>query len=53
MSIQSFYDFTIHNINGEPVGFVAVQFCGGNITNLNKDAVKRFAWFVESKLLEM
>ena len=53
MSIQSFYDFTIHNINGEPVGFVAVQFCGENITNLNKDAVKRFAWFVESKLLEM
>lgn len=53
MSVQSFYDFTIHNTNGEPVGFVAVQFCGGDIKNLNKDAVKRFAWFVESKLLEM
>ena len=53
MSIQSFYDFAIHNTNGEPVGFVAVQFCGGDIKNLNKDAVKRFAWFVESKLLEM
>lgn len=53
MNIKSFYDFTIHNANGEPVGFVAVQFCGENIKNLNKDAVKRFAWFVESKLLEM
>ena len=53
MSVQSFYDFTIHNTNGEPVGFVAVQFCSDDIKNLNKDAVKRFAWFVESKLLEM
>lgn len=53
MNIKSFYDFTIHNANGEPVGFVAVQFCGEDIKNLNKDVVKRFAWFVESKLLEM
>lgn len=53
MNIKSFYDFTIHNANGEPVGFVAVQFCDEGIKNLNKDAVKRFAWFVESKLLEM
>ena len=53
MSVKSFYDFAIHNTNGEPVGFVAVQFCSDDIKNLNKDAVKRFAWFVESKLLEM
>ena len=53
MNIKSFYDFAIHNTNGEPVGFVAVQFCSDDIKNLNKDAVKRFAWFVESKLLEM
>lgn len=53
MNIKSFYDFIIHNANGEPVGFVAVQFCNSEIKNLNKDAAKRFAWFVESKLLEM
>lgn len=53
MNIQSFYDLIIHNANGEPVGFIAVQFCSEDIKNINKDAVKRFAWFVESKLLEM
>lgn len=53
MNIQSFYDLIIHNTNGEPVGFIAVQFCSEDIKDINKDAVKRFAWFVESKLLEM
>lgn len=53
MNIQSFYDLIIHNANGEPVGFIAVQFCSEDIKDINKDAVKRFAWFVESKLLEM
>lgn len=53
MNVKSFYDFIIHNENGEPVGFVAAQFCGEEIQNINKDAVKKFAWFVESKLLEM
>lgn len=53
MNIKAFYDFIIHNGKGEPVGFVAVQFCGTDIKRINKDAVKRFAWFVESKLSEM
>ena len=53
MGIKSFYDVVIRNDVGEPVGFVAVQFCGSDSHFVNKDAVKRFAWFVENKLSEM
>ena len=50
MGIKSFYDVIIYNKSGEPVGFVAVQFCNNVKKNINKDAVKKFAWFVETKL---
>lgn len=53
MGIKGFYDVVIHNNNNEPVGFVAVQFCNDVIQEINKDMVKKFAWFVENKLLEM
>ena len=53
MGIKSFYDVVIHNEAGEPVGFVAVQVCNSDSHFVNKDAVKRFAWFVENKLSEM
>ena len=53
MGIKSFYDVVIRNDVGEPVGFVAVQFCGSDSHFVNKDAVKKFAWFVENKLSEM
>lgn len=53
MGIKGFYDVIIRNREGEPVGFVAVQFCEKEIDNLNKDLVKRFAWFVEEKLSEL
>lgn len=53
MGIKSFYDYVIHNDVGEPVGFVAVQFCGKDAHFVNKDAVKKFAWFVENKLSEL
>lgn len=52
MNIRSFYDVVIYNTNKEPVGFVGVQFCSDKIKDINKDAVKKFAWFVENKLLE-
>lgn len=53
MGITSFYDVVICNEEGEPVGFVALQFCDGKKHEVNKDAVKRFAWFVENKLANM
>lgn len=53
MNVKAFYDVIINNEYGEPVGFVAVQFCNSLNHNVNKDAVKRFAWFVESKLSDM
>ena len=53
MGIKGFYDVVIYNANNEPVGFVAVQFCNDKISSLNKDAVKKFASFVENKLSEM
>lgn len=53
MGVKAFYDVIINNEYGEPVGFVAVQFCNSLNHNVNKDAVKRFAWFVESKLSDM
>lgn len=53
MGIKSFYDVVIYNEFGEPVGFVAVQFCDGVQNTINKEAVKKFAWFVENKLSEM
>lgn len=53
IGIKGFYDVIIRNKDCEPVGFVAVQFCEKKINNLNKDSVKRFAWFVEEKLSEL
>ena len=53
MGIKSFYDVVIRNEVGEPVGFVAVQFCSSDSHFVNKDAVKKFAWFVENKLSEI
>ena len=53
MNVSSFYDVIICNKYGEPVGFVAVQYCDSQSHNVNKDAVKKFAWFVESKLSDM
>lgn len=50
MNIKSFYDFVIHNSKGESVGFVAVQFCNEGSKVIDKDIVKKFAWFVETKL---
>lgn len=53
MNVTSFYDVIICNSDNEPVGFVAVQYCDGKVHAVNKDAVKKFAWFVESKLSNM
>lgn len=54
MGIYSFYDVAIYNENKEPIGFVAVQFCSKkDCKNIDKDIIKKFAWFVESKLSEM
>lgn len=54
MDISGFYDVIIHNKHGEPIGFVAVQFCNSDRgRSINKDVVKKFAWFVETKLSEM
>lgn len=52
MGIKGFYDVVIHNSAGEPIGFVAVQFCNRDASLLNKDIVKKFAWFVEIKLMD-
>ena len=53
MGIKGFYDVVIYNDNKEPVGFVGVQFCNDTIKEINKDEVKKFAWFVENELLKM
>lgn len=52
MNIKGFYDVVIHNEDREPIGFVAVQFCNRDASNIDKDIVKKFAWFVEMKLME-
>ena len=53
MGIKSFYDVVIRNEVGETDEIVAVQFCSSDSHFVNKDAVKKFAWFVENKLSEM
>ena len=53
MGIKGFYDVVIHNEDREPMGFVAVQFCNKDANNVDKDIVKKFAWFVEMKLMEV
>ena len=53
MGVKSFYAFVIHNDKGEPVGFIAIQFCKDNVTDLQIDGIQRFIWFIESKLSEM
>lgn len=53
MGIKSFYDIVIHNEDNEPVGFVAVQYCHKKSKLINEDVLKKFAWFVETKLFEL
>lgn len=53
LNIKKFFAYVIYNGNNEPVGFVEVDYCRENAPVINKDVVKKFAWFVESKLLEM
>lgn len=52
MDITSFYDMVFYDKNHEPVGFIAIQFCDGKKHKINAEVIQKFAWFVESKLLE-
>lgn len=47
--IKSFYDIIIKNRMGEPIGFVAIQFCE-NEYNIDEIEVSRFVGFLEETL---
>lgn len=49
MQINSFFDMIIKNKQGDPVGFVAIQFCT-NEYNINEEIVQKLVWFLEEKL---
>lgn len=52
MEINSFYDVILNNKNGEPIGFLAVQYLKNkyNITEKNKQEVLKLKFFVEEQL---
>ena len=52
MGIKSFFDMIIKNKKGEPVGFIAIQFCT-NKYNINEEVVQKLAWFVEERLISI
>jgi hypothetical protein len=49
MQINSCFDMIIKNTQGNPVGFVAIQFCT-NKYNINEEIVQKLVWFLEEKL---
>lgn len=48
-NIKSFYDIIIKNGVGEPIGFVAIQFCE-NEYNVDEIEISRFVGFLEETL---
>lgn len=48
-NIKSFYDIIIKNEVGEPIGFVAIQFCE-NEYNIDEIEISRFVGFLEETL---
>lgn len=48
-NIKSFFDIIIKNNEGEPIGFLAIQFCE-NDYNINENEILRFVGFLEEVL---
>lgn len=55
-NVKSFFDVVLNNKNGEPIGFLAIQFCKENCINFNsteKDQIYKLKHYIEENLEKM
>ena len=56
MDINSFYDVILNNKNGEPIGFLAVQYVKNEyniLSEKDKQEVLKLKFFIEEQLEKM
>ena len=55
-NVQSFFDVVLNNKNGEPIGFLALQYCKINCVNFTKEEknqILKLKFFIEENLEKM
>lgn len=55
-NVQSFFDVVLNNKNGEPIGFLALQYCKINCVNFTeeeKNQILKLKFFIEENLEKM
>ena len=55
-NVQSFFDVVLNNKNGEPIGFLALQYCKTNCVNFTeeeKNQILKLKFFIEENLEKM
>lgn len=55
-NVASFYDIILNNKNGEPIGFLALQYCKINCVNFNQEELNqilKLKFFIEENLEKM
>lgn len=55
-NVKSFFDVVLNNQNGEPIGFLAIQYSKENCINYNsaeKDQIYRLKHYIEENLEKM
>ena len=55
-NVQSFFDVVLNNKNGEPIGFLALQYCkinSVNFTQEERNEILKLKFFIEENLEKM
>lgn len=55
-NVKSFFDVVLTNQKGEPIGFLAIQYCKENCVNFNsneKDQIYKLKYYIEENLEKM
>ena len=55
-NVKSFFDIVLNNKNGEPIGFLAIQYSKENCVNFNsneKDQIYKLKHYIEENLEKM
>ena len=54
--VASFFDIILNNKDGEPIGFLALQYCKINSVNFNREErneILKLKFFIEENLEKM
>lgn len=55
-NVKSFFDVVLNNKDGEPIGFLAIQYCRENCINFNateKNQIYKLKHYIEENLEKM